>query len=155
MVHPRPVQRADTPGIIELVRQVYREYGYELDLTEDRHLLDPGGYFRAHGGEFWVIEADGAIRATAGVLLHADAAELKTLYADARYRGRGWGRLLVETAQRFARAAGKRRFLLWSDTRFREAHGLYRHMGFAEVGYRLLEDVYRSTEFGFEIVLQP
>lgn len=153
MVEPRPVQPADTPGIIEMIRQVFREYEYELDLEEDRHLLDPGAYFRARGGEFWVIEADGAVRATAGVLLHPDAGELKTLYADARYRGRGWGRRLVELSIEHARRAGRSRFRLWSDTRFREAHRLYRRMGFAEVRYRLLNDAYRSTEFGFEMEL--
>ena len=120
---------------------------------EERHLLEPGPYFRAHGGEFWVVEENGMIRATAAVMLHEDSGELKTLYVHSSLRRQGWGRRLTDLAIDFARAAEKRKMILWSDTRFVDAHRLYRSMGFSEMGIRDLKDSNNTVEYGFEMSL--
>jgi GNAT superfamily N-acetyltransferase len=144
------VTSADVPTILALIGGVYAEYGCKLDAeNEERHLLDPGGYFRSRRGEFWVVEDDTGVFATVGVLIHPDAAELKTLYVRASHRGRGWGARLVELTIDYARRAGRRRMILWSDTRFTRAHALYRRLGFAQEGVRELRDSNRSVEYGF------
>ena len=144
----------DIPGILQLVGEVYSEYDCVLDAEgEERHLLEPGPYFRGHGGEFWVVEEDGRVRATVAVMLHEDAGELKTLYVHPSLRRQGWGRRLTMLAIDYARAAGKGRMILWSDTRFADAHRLYRKLGFREMGVRDLHDSNNSVEYGFEIPL--
>src|SRR5437764_14050778 len=131
----RPTIPADVPGILKLIGEVYAEYGCVLDAGgEERHLLEPGPYFRAHGGEFWVVEEDGTIRATAAVMLHEGSGELKTLYVHPSLRRQGWGRRLTNLAIDYARAAGKQKMILWSDTRFADAHRLYRNLGFTGMG---------------------
>ena len=87
----------DTAGILSLVAEVYAEYDCTLDVeNEEPYLLHAGDHFRASDGEFWVVEEQGEIKATAAVFLTEDAGELKTLYVHHAQRRRGWGRRLVE-----------------------------------------------------------
>lgn len=151
---PRPTVPADVPGILHLIGEIYAEYGCVLDAENDeRHLLEPGAYFRAHGGECWVVEENGQIRATVAVMLHDDAGELKTLYVHPTLRRQGWGRRLTQLAMDYARRHGKTKMILWSDTRFADAHRLYRSMGYREIGIRELHDSNDSVEYGFERLL--
>jgi len=150
----RPTRSEDVPGILALIAEIYRDYGCILDAENDeRHLLEPGPYFRARGGEFWVVDENGHIRATVAVLLHAEEGELKTLYVHRSLRRQGWGRRLATLAIDYARERGSRKMMLWSDTRFLEAHRLYRSMGFTEMGTRELNDSNNSIEYGFEMLL--
>jgi putative acetyltransferase len=78
-------------------------------------------------------------------------AEIHRLYLDAHLRGRGLGRVLVETALAWARQQGFARMLLWSDTRFTASHRLYDRMGFARLGERTVpNDPNDSREYRFE-----
>ncbi len=155
----RPVADDDLPDVHDLIGEVYREYGMTLNLEDEieKHLLDPGGYFRAGGGEFWVVrDMNETLIATAAV--HLDFAppgtgELKSLYVRKASRRGGLGRLLTTLAMRYARARGCRRFILWSDTRLTAAHSLYESMGFARSGERDIEDSNNSREYGFAIDL--
>jgi N-acetylglutamate synthase-like GNAT family acetyltransferase len=151
-LEPRPTVPEDVPGILALIGEVYSEYDCVLNAEADeRHLLEPGPYFRAHGGEFWVVEDDGVIRATVAVLLDEEAGELKSLYVHSSLRRQGWGRKLTNLAIAYARSSGRRKMILWSDTRFLDAHRLYRKLGFREIGTRELNDSNNSVEYGFEL----
>lgn len=151
---PRPTVPQDVPGIHKLIAGIYAEYDCVFDAElDERHLLEPGPYFRSHGGEFWVVEENGQIVATVGVLLHDDTGELKTLYVHPSLRRHGWGRRLTELAMDYARSHGKTKMILWSDTRFTDAHRLYRSMGYREIGMRELHDSNNSVEYGFEMSL--
>jgi putative acetyltransferase len=153
-LQPRLTIPEDVPGIHALIGEVYAEYDCVLDVeTDERHLLEPGAYFRAHGGEFWVVEKGGRICATAAVLLHEDAGELKSLYVHPTLRRQGWGRRLTLLAIDYALAHGKRKMILWSDTRFLDAHRLYRGLGFSQTGMRELHDSNNSVEYGFEMAI--
>jgi N-acetylglutamate synthase-like GNAT family acetyltransferase len=150
----RPTIPEDVPGILALIGEIYAEYDCVLNAElEEQHLLEPGPYFRGHGGEFWVVEEDGKIRATVAVSLHDDSGELKTLYVHPSLRRQGWGRKLTTLAMDYARAAGKQKMILWSDTRFADAHRLYRNLGFTDMGIRDLHDSNNSVEYGFEMSL--
>jgi GNAT superfamily N-acetyltransferase len=153
-VELRPVQRSDVPAILELIGEVYAEYGCVLRAElEERHLLEPDVYFRRTGGEFWVLHEAGALRATCGVLLHPDSAELKSLYVHRSIRRQGWGRRLTLMVIDYARQHGRPRVILWSDTRFLDAHRLYRKLGFVQEGARELHDSNQSVEYGFSLAL--
>jgi GNAT superfamily N-acetyltransferase len=83
--------------------------------------------------------------------LDGDTAELHRLYLDARLRGRGTGRALVEATLDWCRAEKITRLILWSDTRFEQAHRLYTRMGFRQAGARgLPDDLNQTSEYGFE-----
>lgn len=147
----RPTVPADVPGIHALIGEIYAEYGFAMDLAgTERPLVDPGPYFRERGGEFWVVDEDGAVRGTVGVWLHADAGELKSLYVHHTLRRQGWGRALVTKVIEYTKAANRPRTILWSDTRFLDAHRLYERMAFHRRGLRDLHDLYNSREILFE-----
>ncbi|HVF88258.1 MAG TPA: GNAT family N-acetyltransferase [Pyrinomonadaceae bacterium] len=150
MLHIRPALPEDTPGVLALVAEIYREYECVLDAeNEEPHLLAPGPNFRRDGGEFWVVEEDDVVKATVAVSLHGEDAELKTLYVHSSLRRQGWGVRLVSLATEYARGAGRSSMLLWTDTRFLDAHRLYRRMGFSECGERELHDSNNSREYCF------
>jgi putative acetyltransferase len=151
----RPTVADDVPGILALIGEIYEEYDCVLDAeTEERHLLAPGPYFRASGGEFWVVLEEDIVRATVAVMLDEDEGELKSLYVHPSLRRQGWGQKLTELAIAHARRSGKRKMVLWSDTRFKSAHSLYRRMGFHETGTRELHDSNNTIEYGFEMSLE-
>lgn len=144
----------DTPGVLDLVAEVWSEYGFVLDAENDEpHLLkagEPDNHFRASGGEFWVVEVNGGIVGTVAVKLSGDSGELKSLYIHRFLRRRGWGERLTELAAAYIRDSGRRKMVLWSDTRFLDAHRLYQRLGFTERGTRELHDSHGSVERGFE-----
>ncbi len=153
----RPAEEQDTDGIQTLIAEVYAEYDCRLDVEQDEpYLSAPATYFRQSGGELWIIEDAGLVKASGAVFLHAgEVAELKTLYVHPSLRRQGCGRRLVEMAIEHASRMGCRRMILWSDTRFLDAHRLYTAMGFLQTGQRELTDVNRSVEYGFERPLNP
>lgn len=154
MFSPKPADSQNTAEIIDLVSEVYAEYHCVLDVeTDEPYLLNAGEYFRSHGGEFWVIEDNGKIKATVAVKVLDDESELKTLYVHSSLRQRGLGRKLIALATDFARNAKSPKMFLWSDTRFADAHRLYEKMGFTLCGERECADVNNSIEYKFEKLL--
>jgi putative acetyltransferase len=150
----RLAEAHDTDGIQQLIAEVYGEYDCRLDVEQDEpYLADPAHYFRQSGGQLWVVLDEGVVKASGAVLLHADAAELKTLYVHRDLRRQGWGRRLARMAIEHARSSGRRQMILWSDTRFLDAHRLYTNMGFLQTGEREQNDCNHSVEYGFELAL--
>ena len=152
----RPTEPADLPGVHRLIGAIYQEYDQVLNVEADEpHLVNPGQYFRKDGGEFWVVEVDGTIRATVAVRLHPDQAELKSLYVHPSLRRQGWGEKLTRMAIDWARRAGKPRMILWSDVTFTRAHRLYERLGFTRFGERQLHDTNNAREYGYALPLAP
>ena len=149
----RPAGRADAPGVVELIGRVYLEYGFvyvpEVEVPDlfrfDQHYAPPRG-------AFYVVREGGVIVGSVGVeRLDDGSAELHRLYLDARLRGRGTGRALIEAVLDWCRTQQIRRLILWSDTRFDQAHRLYERMGFRQTGERTLpDDLNQTREYGFE-----
>jgi len=155
----RPLVDEDLPDLHDLIGDIYREYGMRLNLADEveQHLLDPAGYFRTNGGEFWVVrDMNETLIATAAVHFDPEddaTAELKSLYVRKVNRRGGFGRLLTTLAMRYSRARDRRRFILWSDTRLTAAHALYESMGLTRCGERDIADSNNSREYGFTIDL--
>jgi len=147
-----PAQESDAREIIELVDAVWREHGFSLMIEiEERHLLDPGRYFRDQNGEFWVAREDGRMVGTVGFKIDNGIAEMKTLYVKADARGKGLGTRLSLMSIDAAKKNGAKLMELWSDTRFLEAHRLYERLGFKRFGERELNDHNDTREFGYRI----
>lgn len=156
----RPIRAGEEALVHALIAACYREFGLVLNLDDgcEAHMRDPGAYFRAHGGEFWVVADDrGVVRATVAMVVHDEgggrAAELKSLYVGSAWRRRGVGRWLTLHVIGEARRAGCVALVLWSDTRFGPAHRLYESMGFARFGRRDIEDSNASSEWGYRMEL--
>ena len=149
----RAANSTDAPGVVELIGRVYREYDFvyvpEVEVPDlfrfEQHYAPP------HGAFFVVRELDVVVGSAGVERLPDGSAELHRLYLDARLRGRGTGRALVEAVLDWCRTQHIERLILWSDTRFDQAHRLYERMGFQQAGERVLpDDLNQTREYGFE-----
>jgi putative acetyltransferase len=131
----RPVEPADVPAVIELVRDTLAEFGLAFGQgspTDDQLGALPASY-ADHGGAFWVALTGDALAGTCGVFPVAPATlELRKMYLRPYARGLGLGAKLLATAVGWAREAGATQLVL--DTteamtraiEFYEAHGFVR-----------------------------
>jgi len=165
-----PYESAHREGIIAVVQDVHREYGfswdeagYHRDLYEiERTYLEPGGMF-------WTLRNAERIVGGVGVTLHDKAhpahdpqgsapierapelkyAELHRLYLLKECRGQGWGRRMMQLTIDYATSHGCTRMIAWSDFVLADAHALYRKAGFVQEGWRICDDPDQSREHGF------
>jgi len=100
--------------------------------AESNHLLDAAA-LQDRAVPFYVVRQDGrAIGCGAIVRQAPDWAEIKRMYVDPAARGRGIGKLILDTLLDHARANGVRVARLETGVKQGEALGLYRAAGFAE-----------------------
>jgi RimJ/RimL family protein N-acetyltransferase len=151
---PTPATAADAPDVIALLARIWEEYGFIWDpVTEFPDVFRFDAHYAPPHGAFWIMRDEAArLVGSIGVeRVDATTAEIRRLYLDARLRGRGLGRTLVEEVLAWCRAHDLIRLVLWSDTRFEHSHRLYTRMGFAQLGERTVpNDLNASREYRFE-----
>ena len=85
----------------------------------------------------WVAEHDGEVAGSVFILPAtgeaAGTAQLRMLYTEPAFRGRGIGKRLVEEAVRFSRASGYKRIILWTQDCLVSARRIYQGAGFVLV----------------------
>ena len=130
----RPATTADRDAIRTLIFSILQSYGLSpAPDSTDADLVDAAAYYAARGGTFHVLVDSTAQRliGTIGLLpVDAETVELRKMYLDAGYRGRGLGRRLLEHALSEARRLGRRRVVLETASVLREAIALYERYGF-------------------------
>lgn len=135
----------DGPDLVRLLGSVFAEYpGCVLDVDAEEPWLRAPASSLERG---WVVEHEGHARGCIALTTRDDGVVmLRKCYLDARLRGRGWGRRLVEEVLAAARAAGAPAVELWTDTRFVTAHRVYERLGFQPTGARRALDDLSDTE---------
>jgi GNAT superfamily N-acetyltransferase len=133
----RQVGYAD-PVAQHLIEAVQQEYVVRYGGRDDA-VVDPAE-FTSPLGWFVVAEVDGVPAGCAGWRAHpygdAGAVELKRLYVEPAFRGRGLAKRLLAETERTAAAAGYRRVVLNTGDRQPEAISLYERAGYRPVpGY--------------------
>lgn len=82
----------------------------------------------------WVAEQGGVVAGSVFILPAAGepegTAQLRMLYVEPMFRGRGIGRRLVEEAVAFSRKSGYRRIMLWTQDCLVSARRIYEGAGF-------------------------
>lgn len=147
----RPYRRGDDSEICRVIRDVFEEYGftwesggYNLD-TEDIE-----AFYLNRRGQFWVMESDGQIIGTGGLMPEGDGrCELCRLYLARPCRGKGWGRMFYEFIIAEAKMLGYDEMEIWSDVKLVEAHRIYEKSGARFVGQRICNDPDNSLENGY------
>lgn len=145
-----PCRREHGPAIAEVVRQVFAEYGFTWEADGYcADVYDPVGHYVEPGGMFWTLLEGERVIGCVGVSMHGASSELHRMYLAADRRGRGLGRLMLETAMNHARSHGCRSMRAWSDVKLADAHRLYLKAGFVQDGHRICNDPDHSPEYGF------
>lgn len=136
----------DLAEVAKLMR-AFIEWHYDRHAA-DRHIIDAyfdpqafsaeldglPGEFAAPMGRLLVAEENGRIAGCVALRdLGGGACEMKRMFVDPRFHGKGVGQLLGRRVIEEARAIGYRRMLLDTGPAQREAQGLYRKLGFAVV----------------------
>jgi GNAT superfamily N-acetyltransferase len=111
----------------------------------------PGPYVPPRGAIWFAQAGDDAIGCVALRPITDDAGEVKRMYVDRAWRGRGVGRALLETLIAHARAAGYRQLRLGTIADMTAARSLYHSLGFVPI-QRYRADEMVDTEF-YELTL--
>ena len=127
----------------DLVLGVLLEHGFEYDRLKDADLNDIFGYYFANGGTFFVGIEDGRVVGTAGVRkLEGDLCEIRRIYLNKEFRGRGNGKKLFLVALDFAEKNCSD-VMLKTDSTLTKAIDMYLKHGFTlqkkERGYLYFE----------------
>ena len=137
MVTPR------TPGEIDAVRGIFREYALALGVDLCFQGFDaelaalPGAYIEPRGALLTTF-SDGLLAGCCGLrpldtVDYPNACEMKRLYVRPQFRGLGIGRLLAEAVMDCARQAGYACILLDTLSDMETARALYQELGFKEI----------------------
>ena len=151
----RIAKQDDSPGIVQLVDRVYKEYGEQIHLRgADADLLDLTTYYFSVGGCFWVLEIGGTIMGSHGALPDSerdDVCRFRRLYLDRSLRGTHWSTDLMQVTLDWARGQKMGRIEFWSDTRFTRAHQFFSKFGFQRDGRQrtMTDGLEPYTEFFF------
>ena len=127
---PVPYRKEFEPRLLSFLAQCLPESGRALDLA-DRHSFYL--HIDAEFAAFWcMFDGENVIGTAAVRALDSRRCELKSLYLLEAYHGKGYGRMLLETALAYAEQAGFSQMYLDSLSTSTKALALYRKAGFAD-----------------------
>jgi len=129
----REANNSDAQAIRDLVFGALTSYGLSPDpANTDEDLEDIEAHYHLRGGWFAVLEEDGVIVGCYGLHRIDDSeCELRKMYLRAAFRGRGFGKRLLEHALEKAEALGFAVLCLETASVLKEAIALYEKYGFA------------------------
>jgi putative acetyltransferase len=125
-------ERPDTPEAIVLIDELETHLA-SLYPAASRHGFSVEKLLREEVA-FFLLRAEGTPAACGGIkLFGTDYGELKRMYVRPRFRGRGFGKLMLDHLADYARQQGISLLRLETGIHQREAIGLYERMGFQRI----------------------
>jgi ribosomal protein S18 acetylase RimI-like enzyme len=125
-------ERPDTPDAVALIEELETHLA-SLYPAASRHGFSVEKLLR-EGVAFFLLRAEGTPVACGGIkLFGTDYGELKRMYVRPQFRGRGFGKLMLDHLAEHARQHGVSLLRLETGIHQREAIGLYERMGFRRV----------------------
>ncbi len=132
----RSLQKNDNPDIARIIREVLTEFKankpgtvYYDPTTDDLYSL-----FSKKCAKYWILEIDSRVAGGSGIYptpgLPDGCCELVKLYIMPEYRGKGYGKQLIEQCFMTAREFGFRQVYLETMPELKNAMGLYEQCGF-------------------------
>jgi len=140
----------ETSGKMGLSADILLDFGYRGGADE---LV---AEFTPPNGRLLLASFDGQVVGCAGLRrLSPEVAEMKRVYVRPAFRGKGWGRALVEAVIAAARLVGYRKLRLETATFMEGAQALYRSLGFNLIEpYREIPDVMKHLGVFMELNLE-
>jgi putative acetyltransferase len=133
----RTIRPSDNQALAAIVRDTLAEFGANrpgtvyFDPTTD-HLYE---LFQKPGSVYYVLDAEGEILGGAGIFpsdgLPEFTCELVKMYLRPNARGKGFGKLLIESSIQFARFAGYRNIYIETMPELKKAMQVYEKFGFS------------------------
>lgn len=127
------LERPDSRDAIELIDELEAHLS-SLYPAESRHGYSVEKLLREDVA-FFVIRSDGIPAGCGGIqLFGSEYGELKRMYVRPAFRGKGFGKLMLERLTAYAREHGISCLRLETGIHQHEAIGLYEKMGFQRIG---------------------
>ncbi len=128
----RPATNQDREKVQEIIFSVLREYKLPVEPDKtDSDLKDLEANYISKGDFFGVLELDGKTIATLAVSkLSDETCELRKMYMLPEFRGKGFGKLMVNFAIDYAKSKGFKIIELETASALKEAILLYQKIGF-------------------------
>lgn len=121
-----PYTSFDQKGVKEIVLNGLAEFGFTYNLQYDSDLDNPGIYIK-DGGMFYVLKIGNQIIGTVAIKNNGNhLAELKRLYVEKNYQGKGYGSQLFDKAVVFCKEHGFTKLEFETNKLFTKAHLLYK-----------------------------
>jgi len=128
------------PGEEGAVRRVFRRAMREAGTdpadvpgTQDLDWIE--GAYLDHGGEFLVVEVDGEVVATGGLVVDGNVGELFRIAVDPDHQRAGHGSGLLAALEDAARERGVERLILTTALRQDAAVDFYSDHGYGQTGH--------------------
>ncbi len=115
----------------KLVTSIHEEFGFSYDYDLDRDLENPAKFYSDAGGTFLcLLNSDEVVGTVAVKKMDENLGELKRMYLLKEYRGKGWGKKLLEKAIIFCKQKGFSECQLDTTMKQVDAQKLYQKYGF-------------------------
>jgi putative acetyltransferase len=125
-------ERPDTPDAVALIGELESHLASRYP-AESRHGFSVEKLLREEVA-FFLLRAEGTSAACGGIKLFGrEYGELKRMYVRPRFRGRGFGKLMLDHLAEHARRHGVLLLRLETGIHQREAIGLYERWGFQRI----------------------
>ena len=125
---------SDQQGVKQVVLDGFKDFGFEYLEEYDSDLEDPKKHYIDKGGMFFVLKDDEKIIGTVAIVNKGNkVAELKRLYVDKEYQGKGFGSKLLDTAIAYCKEKGFTKLEFETNKKFTKAHLLYQKRGFKTI----------------------
>ena len=138
MYYLRPYKSGDESYVLQLVKDVLEEYGLETNpQTTDKNIQNIGESYSRNGGVFKVLEQDGRIIGSYGLYrVSAFVCELRKMYIHRQFRGKGFGKMMMEDVIYEAKTFGFAEMVLETNSCLKEVLVLYKQYGFEAIRFR-------------------
>lgn len=143
-INIREIEPRDNAVIAQIIRLALEEYGEAQEGTvytdpETDHLFEV--FQETTRGKYFIAEYNNEIIGGSGIYptnnLPNGYAELVKIYLKKEYRGRGFGKILIEESMNYAIIQGYSHLYLESFPSLKEAIKLYEKIGFKTISKRL------------------
>ena len=142
MLNYRKIEAADDEQIAKIIRTNLEKHHLDIPGTAyfDPELNHLSVYYNSNPDKrayFIAFDEAGQIIGGVGVAEFdgiENTAELQKLYLDDSVKGKGYGKVLMQIAEDWAKSAGYRNLYLETHTNLSVALKLYEKMGFHQIG---------------------
>lgn len=125
-----PYSTDDQKMVRKVILDGLAEFGFEYNPKLDFDLEDPKKYYLKNGGIFYVLKNGKKIIGTVAIIKHGKKGELKRMYVEKAYQGKGYGSKLLDAAIQFCLDNQIRELAFETNKKFIKAHILYQKRGF-------------------------
>lgn len=134
MLHIRPFQAGDAPGVAALILGIQQhEFGLPITLADQPDLQAIEAFYQQGAGQFWVAFWEGQLVGTLALLdIGQRQGALRKMFVAAGHRGGAFGVApqLLAALMDWARQHGLSELFLGTTDRFHAAHRFYEKHGF-------------------------